>query len=426
MESFKITGGKKLSGSLQIESSKNSLLPIIAASLLCCGKVTLLGVPQFADINNMLKIISNLGAKIEFLGDNLVINPTSVNKTSLPKELAGSLRASVLMLGSLLASKGIATTYLPGGCKIGQRPIDLHLSGFKTLGIEHYFLQDKLVCFVKDFTGGRVNLKVPSVGATENIIMSACLAEGTTTIISGAAKEPEIVDLCNFINCMGGNIFGAGTDEICIIGVKTLGGVTYRAIGDRIIAGTYLIAAAMCGGEVYLKNVNEQQNKIIIDILSNLGCKIIANSDNIYISSSKKLALKSNSACGYNLQTQPYPGFATDMQSQTMAMLATVPGTHYITENMFENRFNHILELNALGANITAHGKVATIVGKPNCYKYGCVKSHDLRGGAAVVLAGLAGKGVTTVTDVEYIDRGYYQMEQKLSSLGAKIERVKS
>ena len=427
MEEFVIFGGNKLSGQIEVECSKNSLLPIIAASIMASGEVKLKDVPLLSDVANMLKIAEQLGAKVEINNSVVTIDSSPVSQVDLPKGLAGSLRASVLFIGALLARFGRASTYMPGGCNIGSRPIDMHIAGFKTLGVSCQYTCDQLICQTDQIIGGQIKLKMPSVGATENLIMAASLASGKVTKIVGAATEPEIQDLCNFINFMGGSITGAGTSVITITGVDSLHGITYRAISDRIVAGTYLIASAMCGGEVVLKNALPSHNKILISILLNLGCQIKANGDNIYILSPQKLAFNSQTIAngGLNLQTAGYPGFATDLQAQTMAMLAMVEGTHTITETLFENRFNHISQLVNLGAAICSRDRVATIVGVPGCYHGGVASSCDLRAGAALVLAGLAAKSgqKTVVQNIHYIDRGYFKLEQKLSALGANISR---
>lgn len=425
MSQFVINGPNKLNGSIEIECSKNSLLPIIAASALSSNTVTLKKVPQFSDITNMLKIIEDLGAIVDISGDTVVIDPTQISSTSLSKQLAGSLRASVLFLGALIAKFGKASTFMPGGCNIGARPIDLHIKGFEALGVTCTYNQDKLLCSGHKITGRQIILPMPSVGATENLVMAASLANGQTTTIVGAAAEPEIEDLCNFINAMGGNISGGGTNVITIKGVASLDGTTYTAIPDRIVTGTYLVAVAMCGGEVCLKGTCQLHNKIIITNLSNLGCQIACEGDNIYISSRAKLCANAlGDGQGISLTTQGYPGFATDMQSQVMSMLSLVPGTHKITEQLFENRFNHAVDLNKLGASISVDGNTATIVGQPNCYHGGFVSACDLRGGAALVLASLAARGTTIVDNIHYIDRGYLRLDKKLASLGADIRRV--
>ena len=417
MAKIVLSGNKKLFGSVDIENSKNALLPIIAASVLASSPVELKNVPEFTDIQNMLAILESMGATIVRQGNNVFIDSFTIYTTTIPANLAKTLRASVVLLGALLAKFGNGRTFKPGGCNIGARPIDIHLAGFKSLGIS-VSESDIIDCDATHFVGGTVNLRFASVGATQNIIMCAVLAHLKTTTIKNCAKEPEIVDLCNFINKMGGKIYGAGTSTIVIVGVKKLNGVSYTAIPDRIVTGTYMIASAMCGGKVRLANTIFEHNKSLITILVNLGCAVDVVSDNIYVSSSGMLG--GNLA---NISTGIYPQFATDMQAQVMAMLACSNGTYSITEHLFEARFKHARELCKMGANITINNNMATIYGKNNCYVGAEVCATDLRGGAALVLAGLVAKGQSIVNNAEYIYRGYQNIEQKLSLLGAKIQK---
>lgn len=417
MSNLVIEGKRKLFGMLEIESSKNALLPIIAASVLSSSPVELKDVPKFTDVINMLEILKCMGATITYNGNNVIIDSSTIYTTTIPQYLACKLRASVVLLGPLLAKFGNGRTFKPGGCNIGARPIDIHLCGFKQLGIN--VIENEIIdCDAAGFVGGTVNLRFASVGATQNIIMCAVLAHLKTTTIKNCATEPEIVDLCNFINQMGGKIYGAGTDTIVIVGVKKLHGISYKAIADRIIAGTYMLAVANCGGKICLRGYNKQYNKSLIAILVNLGCIVEADGDNIYISSTANL--------GGNIEkisTGIYPQFATDMQAQTMAVLANCNGTYTITENLFEYRFKHVQELEKMGAQIVVKDNTAIIVGSNHCYK-GChVQAQDLRGGAALIIAGLAATGQTMISGAEYVDRGYEKIEQKLANLGAKIHR---
>lgn len=417
MSNLIITGKNKLFGSVEIEKSKNALLPIIAASVLASSPVCLTEVPEFTDISNMLNILSQMGATIHKNDKQVVIDSSTICTTIIPAQLAKTLRASIFLLGPLLAKFGSARASMPGGCNIGERPIDIHLQGFTDLGIS-VSKTDSIVCDASGFVGGTVHLRFASVGATENIIMCSVLAHLKTTTIKNCAKEPEIVDLCNFINKMGGKIYGAGTSTIVIVGVKKLNGVSYKAIPDRIVTGTYMLAAASCGGRVCLKNTIPQHNESLITILVNLGCEVTYDSDNIYISSNGVLG------CGScNISTGVYPMFATDMQSQTMALLGACNGVHTITENLFEARFNHVAELVKMGANISINGNTATIYGKTNCYNGAQVVSYDLRGGASLVIAGLMANGQTVIKNAELIYRGYFNLQQKLTLLGANIHK---
>ena len=414
MSNLIISGKRKLFGSIEIESSKNALLPIIAASVLASSAVELTNVPNISDIDKMLQILNKLGAKVKRNAGQVIIDPTTINTTILPENLTNKIRASIFLLGPLLAKFGSSTSAMPGGCQIGARPIDIHLTGFKDLGIA-IEETDKVVCDASGFVGGTAILRFASVGATENLIMCAVLAHLKTTVIKNCAKEPEIVDLCNFINKMGGKIYGAGTDTIVIVGVKKLNGISYCAMPDRIIAGTYLIAAAMCGGKVRLKNVVNSHNQSLIDKLVNLGCKIEQESDNIYLSS-----------CGVllgsqNITTGIYPDFATDLQAPTMAMLCITKGEHKITETLFEDRFKHVAELAKMGAKINVCENKALILGEEDCLHGAEVSAQDLRGGAALVLAGLSANGITKILNAEYINRGYEKIDEKLLLLGANI-----
>lgn len=415
MSKLIIDGGQKLFGKVNISSAKNALLPIICASILASSPVLLKKVPHYTDVDNLLAILKEMGATIKRSDDNVEIDSSTMFTTKIPTVYAQKFRASVVLLGALLSRFGNGTTCMPGGCQIGTRPIDIHLDGFKKLGINIKQI-DNISCDAQYFIGGTVVLRFPSVGATQNLIMCAVLMHLKTTIIKNCAKEPEIVDLCNFINKMGGKIYGAGTDTIVVMGVKVLKGIEYCAIPDRIESGTYLIASAICGGKTKISNVNVEHNRIIITFLANLGCEINWDSDNIYISSSGKL-------CGNlpKIDTGVYPNFPTDMQSQTLAMLSVSNGTYTITENLFESRFAVAKQLCKMGANICLKDNTATIYGTHNCLVGTDVQASDLRGGASLVLAGLVASGRTTISGAEYIYRGYENIDKKLASLGAKI-----
>lgn len=417
MASFEIIGGNKLFGKVKIEKSKNAILPIMAASLMAHGTTTITNVPDFSDIKSMAKIIESLGAKVTFVGSKMIIDASSIKHGNIVLPEANKIRASVFLMGPLLARLKYCKMTKPGGCAIGARPIDIHLNGFKSLGIAITETDGEVVCDAQSFCGGNVFLRMASVGATENLVMCSVLGK-SKTILHGAAKEPEVVCLCDFLNKMGANIIGAGTDTITIVGVRSLCALkSYQPISDRIVAGTYLLAVCLAGGKVKICDANPDHNQSLIDFLRGFGCNISCKSDIIYV--------RSNGLCAgsANICTGPYPEFATDLQSQTMAFLAGSNGKHVITENMFEARFKHAVELNKMGATIVLDGKVATICGKTNCYHGASVTCHDLRGGAALVIAALAAKGKTTISQTEFIERGYDHIEQKLAHLGAKILR---
>lgn len=415
MSKLIINGGHKLFGRVCINSSKNALLPVICASVLASSPVLLKKVPHYTDIDNLLMILKKMGAGIKWIDDNVEIDSSTIYTTKIPTEYAQKFRASVVLLGALMSKFGSGTTCLPGGCKIGERPIDIHLEGFKKLGVL-VEQSDEINCNAMGFAGGTVILRFPSVGATQNLVMCAVLMHLKTTIIKNCAKEPEVVDLCNFINKMGGKVYGAGTDTIVVVGVKSLKGIEYCAIPDRIESGTYLIASAMCGGKIKISNSNVCHNRIIITILSNLGCEINWDSDNIYISSNGNLAGNLN-----KIETGVYPNFPTDMQSQTLALLSVANGEYCITENLFESRFGAVQQLCKMGADIRLKDNTATIYGRRNCLYGANVVAPDLRGGASLVLAGLVAKGKTVVDKAEYIDRGYYNIDTNLAHLGADI-----
>ena len=416
MNSFEIIGGTKLMGELEVDTSKNASLPIIAATILCDQTVIIKNIPKISDVYKMLDILVEMGGSVKTEGDNAIINNSSLNFFEIPKELASEIRSSIFMLGPLLAKHKKARVAYPGGCDIGSRPIDLHLSGLKALGVKIEENHGYINCDSSNINCGIVHLDFPSVGATENIMMASVFSKGRTKIYN-AAREPEIVDLADFINSMGGKIYGAGTSTIIIEGVKRLHGTEYRPMPDRIVAGTFMIAGCMTKGKIRLNNCNSEHVYSLITKLHNSGCKIVPSSDNIYIECNKRPL-----SC-LNVETQPYPGFPTDLQAQMVALETISNGTSIITENLFETRFKHVPELAKMGANVTIKDRMVFVVGKR--YLHGAeVVSHDLRGGASLVLAGLAARGTTVVRNIEYVDRGYENIENKLSLLGANIRRI--
>ena len=412
MSSYIIEGGHKLEGTVKISGSKNSALPIIAATILNAGKTTLYNVPNIQDTQMMYKILETLGAKIEKKNGKIKIDTSKIEKFEIPPELMHKMRSSVILAGALIGRYKKATFSYPGGCDIGSRPIDLHLKSFEKLGIQVNQNHGNIECNAEKIKGEKIDLDFPSVGATENAILASVLAEGTT-IITNAAREPEIIDLQNFLNKMGAKIVGAGTDEIQIEGVKKLKDISYNIMPDRIETGSFLCFAAATKGNIILENVNATHITPIISKLEEAECKIETSKNKIKIIAPKKLK-------AIDIKTMPYPGFPTDMQSVFASMLTIAKGTSIIVENIFENRYKYTQELNKMGAKITVEGKSAIIRGTRKLYGAD-VKATDLRGGAALVLAGLIAKGKTQVEDIEYILRGYEKLDYKLQNLGANI-----
>ena len=416
MTKFRIHGGKRLDGIIEVETSKNAALPIIAASILTEKRIVLKNIPHISDVFKMFDILRAMGGRILLTDTDAIIDNSSISNFEIPHILAKDIRSSIFMLGPLVARFKRARVAYPGGCDIGSRPIDLHLAGLRALGVnidEEFGFID---CHAEKITPTVVHLDYPSVGATENIMMAGVLTSGTTTILN-AAKEPEIVDLAAFINSIGGRIVGAGSSTIVVTGVAALGGGEYQPISDRIVTGTYLIAAAMTGGKLTLKNANFENVFSLINKLRNSGCKIDFNRDTINIEATARPAAITS------IETQPYPGFPTDLQAQVMAMCAISDGISVITENLFETRFKHVPELKKMGANITVRDRMAIVRGvKKLCGAE--VNATDLRGGASLVLAGLCARGETVVNNIEYVDRGYFEMEEKLNHVGAQIELI--
>lgn len=416
MEKYIINGGNKLYGSVQIQTAKNSVLPILAAAVLTDGKVKILNIPHISDVKNMVKILTSLGCKAVFDGNDLLIDSSSANCYKIPCELAHELRSSVFLLGSVISRFHLAKIAYPGGCDIGLRPVDLHLTGLKRLGVEITEENGYIICKCENLRGNEIMLDCPSVGATENIMLAAVKAEGTT-VIKNAAREPEIEDLQKFLNKMGAKVKGAGSGTIVIEGVKELGGCEFLPIPDRIEAGTFLIAAAMCGGEVELKCVNAENISSLLHKLRENGCKIRINDDKISLESHRRLtSVKS-------VETQPYPGFPTDLQAQITALCCICRGQSIITENLFETRFKYVPELRKMGADVTVINRNAFVRGVEK-FKGATVVAHDLRGGAALVSAALAAEGRSEILDISHIDRGYGAFEYKLRQLGGDIVRV--
>lgn len=420
MENILVKAAGPLKGSVKIDGAKNSALPIIAASLLGTEPIVLEGVPKLDDVEVILKVLESLGAKVKYLDEHTVeIDSSNLNGYETPYELMSKMRASFLVMGPLLARFGHTKTSLPGGCAIGARPIDLHLKGFKALGANLEVNDTKIGASAEQgLIGSTIYLDFPSVGATQNIMMAATMAKGRT-IIENPAKEPEIVDLANFLNKLGANVKGAGTASIIVEGVDKLGGATHNIIPDRIEAATFMVAAAITGGDIIVENCINQHMMPVIAKLKEVGCEVLENEDEDMvrvIATGKKLNAT-------EIKTLPYPGFPTDVQAQFMALTTVLEGQSKVTETVFENRFMHVEELQKMGALIVTEGKEARIAGVPKL-KGATVKATDLRAGAALILAGMVADGTTRVTEVYHIDRGYEDIVGKLKAVGANIERV--
>src|SRR4051794_2868660 len=419
MDKILIHGSRPLSGSIKISGSKNSALPILAATLLTREQCILRRVPDLSDTHYMLQILTYLGADVERASGTVCVTAEKVNSVA-PYDVVRRMRASVCVIGPLLGRCKEATVSLPGGCVIGDRPIDLHLKGFEALGAAVRVEGGNVKGFAPKLTGAVINLRGkfgPTVLGTDNVLMAAVLAEGTT-VIEGAAQEPEVVDLANFLNKMGAKIEGAGTRRMIIEGVKELHGTEHEIIPDRIETGTFLVAGAICGKGITVKRADQEHVRSITTALSACGYKIDAKDDSISIAP--------NGSCSpLELVTEPYPGFPTDMQAQMCALLSTTEGISVITENIFPQRYMHVAELKRMGAQVQMEGATAVIQGVERLTG-APVMASDLRASAALVLAGLKADGTTEVSRVYHIDRGYEHLDEKLSELGAHIERVKA
>ncbi len=413
---FVVQGGRRLEGTLRVDGAKNAALPILAASVLTEDAVHLTGVPDILDVRRMGDILQILGCDVQRSGGTYRVCAQSMHKSEMPDALSKQIRSSIFLLGPILSRFRKATVTYPGGCEIGLRPIDMHLSGLRALGVDVQEDGGIIRCDGSYMHAGDVHLDYPSVGATENVIMAAVCLPGTTTI-HNAAREPEIVDLCRFIGCMGGNIEGAGSATILIEGVKRLHGTTYTPMPDRIVAGTLLCAGAITGGEVELTNVPVEDLHAVCAKLREMGCVLHEEADIIRLLAPRRLTAFSM------LQTQPHPGFPTDMQAQMLALLSVAEGTGVIVENVFENRFGHAGDLNRMGARILCSGRTAIVRGVENLTG-AHVTARDLRGGAALTLAALRAQGETIVDHAELIDRGYDQLENQLCRLGADVRRI--
>ncbi|MBQ8201689.1 MAG: UDP-N-acetylglucosamine 1-carboxyvinyltransferase [Clostridia bacterium] len=418
MESFVVQGGKRLEGTLRVDGAKNAALPILAACVLTEEDVTLHRMPDITDVRRMEEILQMLGCRVERRGWDTIVSGMDVSSFEMPDQLSKQIRSSIFMLGPILSRFRRATVTYPGGCEIGLRPIDLHLSGLRALGVVIREEGGVIQCDGRGMHAGEVHFDYPSVGATENVMMAAACLPGVTTI-HNAAREPEIVDLMGFINAMGGRVAGAGCATITIEGVKRLHGCAYTPMPDRIVAGTLLAAGAITGGEITLTNAPSGDMHAINAKLREMGCAVREEGDCIYLRAPARLTAFPL------LQTQPHPGFPTDMQVQMLALLCVSEGTGVIVENVFENRFTHAGDLNRMGARILCSGRTAVVRGVEGlCGAH--VTARDLRGGAALVLAGLKAQGETQIDHAALVDRGYERFEDQLRQLGAQICRIQT
>ncbi|GAB7387915.1 UDP-N-acetylglucosamine 1-carboxyvinyltransferase [Bacillaceae bacterium] len=419
MEKIIVRGGRPLTGNVKVHGAKNAVLPIIAASILATkGQSVIQDVPGLDDVFTISEVLQALNAQVAYENGSMTIDAENITKTEAPYELVRKMRASFLVMGPLLARLGHARIALPGGCAIGTRPIDQHLKGFEALGAKIDIGQGYIEASVKGrLKGAKIYLDIASVGATENIMMAAALAEGTT-VIENAAEEPEIVDLANFLNKMGAKVRGAGTGSIRIEGVKELRGAAHCVIPDRIEAGTFMIAAAISRGDVFVEGAISDHLTSVIAKLKEVGVEIEEKENGIRVSANGPRILRS-----VDVKTLPYPGFPTDMQAQMMALMLVTEGTSIITETIFENRFMHVEEFKRMNARIKIDGRSAIVQGGTKL-SGAKVQATDLRAAAALILAGLAAEGETEVTGLHHLDRGYMHFAEKLAALGADIERI--
>ena len=415
MDKFVINGGNRLSGQITVGGAKNAVLPIMAASLLSSREIVLEEVPDLLDVKVMSQVVAALGGRVERQDKKLIITVRQIDNIEAPFDLITKMRASIVIMGPVLARRGRVRISHPGGCAIGSRPVNWHLKGLEALGAEIKIDRGFLDVTAPHLKGARIYLDFPSVGATENILMAAAAAEGTT-VIENAAQEPEIVDLANFINQMGGKIRGAGTNIINIEGVKEFGGTRHAIIPDRIEAGTYLLIAAACGGEVLVNNVIHAHLAPLLAKLDEAGVYYREEDDGIRVFGKGHYQ-------AVDIKTQVHPGFPTDLQAPFLALLARAQGTAIVTENIFENRFMHVEELKRMGADLKVEGRSVLVQGV-NSLNPAALVASDLRAGAALILAALTAKGRSEIRGISHIDRGYEKIEVKLRGIGADIERV--
>lgn len=415
MDRYVITGKQRLEGHVRTSGAKNATLPLMAAAILSEGKTVLIGVPRLTDIMNMAEVMKSLGCKTEFSNHEMMLDTSLLSDCIVEEELMRKMRASNLILGPMLAKNGRVKISRPGGCAIGTRPMDQHIKGLKEMGVAIQERHGYIEATVDKLQGAEIYLDIPSVGATENLIMAAVLAKGTT-VVRNAAREPEIVDLQILLNKMGAKVRGAGTHAIRIDGVKKLSGAEHVVIPDRIEAGTHMIAAVMTGGDILVENVIPEHISPIMAKLRQGGAEVIANGDSVRVKQKGRFK-------ALEIKTLAYPGFPTDIQPQFLALLTMAEGTSFVTETIFENRFQHVAELMRMGARIRIEGRTAIICGVPTL-EGTFVEATDLRAGAALFLSALAAEEGTVLERVDHIDRGYENLEEKYRALGAKVQRV--
>lgn len=408
-----IEGGKPLNGEIKVSGSKNASLPVLAASLLNNGIMELENCPDIHDVKIMLNILQNLGCKVTYNNSKIVVDSRDLNSYVIPNELMHEMRSSVILVGALLGRVGKCQFTYPGGCEIGARPINMHLDGFEQLGVDITENNGTIICECNKLVGNEIVLDFPSVGATENIMLASVFAEGVTKI-KNVAREPEIKCLQDFLNSMGAEIVGAGSNTITIKGVKNLHNSSFKIISDRIEAGTYLLMGVATKSEILLSNVEVEHIESLLHKLKRAGCKTSIGNNSIYVKAQKSIK-------AVDMKTMPYPGFPTDMQSQYVTLMTVARGTSIIVENIFENRYKYVNELLRMGANITLEGKTAIVQGVVTLNS-ACVEAKDLRGGAALIEAALIANGTSEITGVNYIERGYENIVEKLTNVGANIK----
>jgi len=416
MQRLIVQGGERLRGEVDVHGAKNSSLPILAASILYGGKTILHNCPNLSDVDAAIKILVFLGCSVERNGNTVIIDSDGIDKTEIPQDLMHEMRSSIVFLGAIISRMSKAKLSFPGGCELGPRPIDLHISSLEKLGVKITEEFGNLCCeATSGLNGTKISLSIPSVGATENIMLASVMAKGETVILN-AAQEPEIVDLADYLISRGAKIKGAGKSTIVIQGVKRLDSTEYTVMPDRIVAATYLCSAAITGGDVLINKMNPEDIESILPILEQTGCKMCVYSDKIYITGPSIIRPAKS------VRTMPYPGFPTDAQAPIMALLSLAGGTSIFIENIFESRYKHAGELIRMGADIKIEGRVAVVQGVKKLYG-ASVEATDLRGGAALCVAALAAEGITKIKSIAHIDRGYESIEEQLKKLGAKIKR---